>query len=140
MVGIAIPSKPCNIIKKDAMLWHRCFPVNLVKSLWTSFFRTPRGNCFFMSFDSTCKVFPGYQVRLCSSCFGFSWPYSLCLFLWFNEQRHSEPCQTSKLELFEKIVNDWKSFTFWKRFLTGLWIRLCWIKSKLLALACYMLK
>ena len=71
-------------------LWHRCVQVNFVKLLRTSFvklLRTALSHCFFMSFDSANKVFPGSQVGLCSSYFGFSWPYSICLFLWFNEQK-----------------------------------------------------
>ena len=38
-----------------------------------------------LSLGSSSKVFPGSQVRLCSSYLGFSWPYSICLFLRFND-------------------------------------------------------
>ena len=49
-----------------------------------------------------------------------------------------------KMELFAKIVNDWKSLTIFAnlylRCLTGLWKRLCCRQGKLLARICYMLK
>ena len=57
---------------------------------------------------------------------------------------YSEPCQKFKMELFAKIVHDWKSLTIFTklqlRCLAGLWIRLCWIQGKVLAHVCYMLK
>ena len=44
---------------------------------------------------------------------------------------YSEPCHTSKMELFAKIVTSNK-VTSLLRCLKGFWIRNCWMKSKLL--------
>ena len=50
------------------------------------------------------KVFPVFQVCL----------YFITLFLFvvmtYWTKAYSEPCQTSKMERFTQIVNDWKSF------------------------------
>ena len=50
-----------------------------------------------------------------------------------NPEAYSEPCQTSKMDCFAKIVNGWKSLkavnnsckALHLRFLTEFWIRLC---------------
>ena len=50
-----------------------------------------------------------------------------------NPEAYSEPCQTSKMDCFAKIVNGWKSLKAVNysckalnlRFLTEFWIRLC---------------
>ena len=81
-------AQACNFIKKR--LWYRCFPVNFVK-----FLRTPLDDCYFIFFipifwqwllDIT--MFPGQLLT------GISKVYS-------------ESCQTSRMDLFTKIVHDW---------------------------------
>ena len=73
------------------------------------------------------KVFPVLQVHLSSLYLGLHLPHLICLILWFTEQEHRkgaylEPCQTSKTELFEKMINDWKLLTiFTKRFILDAW-------------------
>ena len=54
---------------------------------------------------------------------GFFILFCFCkLFGWMKKDAYSEPCQTSKMELFAKIVNGWKPLTvFTKRFLLYVW-------------------
>ena len=67
-------------------------------------------------------------------CFAFA-IYGSFVFIVYWEV-YSDSCQTSKIELFGKLVNEWKLLTFFLktlhlRRLIGFWMRLSWIKSKL---------
>ena len=41
--------------------------------------------------------------------------YDLFIFMVYWPEAYSEPCQTSKIELFAKIVNEWKLLTIFKK-------------------------
>ena len=46
-VFFLIKLQACNFIKKRP--WHRCFPVNFAKFKRTHFYRTPLGDCFYIT-------------------------------------------------------------------------------------------
>ena len=71
------------------------------------------------SFDYVVRVVSSvssYLVYLCSlpeSCHR-----KVCIFLFFMvywREAYSEPCQTSKIVLFAKIVNEWKLLTIFEK-------------------------
>ena len=49
--------RPVTLFKKR--LWHRCFSVNFVKFITTSFSQNTSWRLLVYSIDSACKVFPG---------------------------------------------------------------------------------
>ena len=82
--------RPANSLKKR--LWHRCFPVNFVKYLKNTIFTV-----HLRAITSTSFIFEFFLFVL---------SYIL-LSLQINStpESYSEPCQTSKMELFATIVN-----------------------------------
>ena len=58
------------------------------------------------------------------------------VFMVYWVEAYSDSCQTSEMELFAKLVNNWKLLTFSQKLhlirLTVFWIRHSWIKIKLL--------
>ena len=63
----------------------------------------------------------------CKSCFkGFPWGLSvLYIFVYFHgfwTDAYSEPCQTFKMELFTKVINEWKLLTILeKKIMLDVW-------------------
>ena len=74
---IPVPeSQTCNFIKKR--LWHRCFPVNFAKFLWTTFLKNTSGRLFVLliasqsSSKKSIKSGTVWSVLCDSPCFRFS--------------------------------------------------------------------
>ena len=133
--------RPVTLFKKR--LWHRCFSVNFAKFLGTRFLqKTSRWlllkvrkftNLFCLT------TFSFNYFKSSASSFFLVFPvtcYLVICYLWYsnwfknetfvtlegNSEAYSEPCQTSKTEVFTKIVNAFSFFTnFAKSSILGVW-------------------
>ena len=80
---IKLQPQPATLLK--ASLWFRCFPVNFAISKNTFSYRTPLDDCFLTLQAWTAKVI-------------------------FKIKAYWKLCQTSRIDLFEKIMNGWTIF------------------------------
>ena len=94
--------------------------------------------CKFIKIETLAQVLSSEFCKISKNTFSYRTPPVAA-----SAEVCSQPSKF-KMELFAKIVNNWKSVTIFTnlhlRCLAGVWIRLCWIQGKLLARVCYMLK
>ena len=93
---------------KVAGLSHRCFPVNFVKFLRTSFYRTPLGDCFWWVFG--CCGTHTFFIRRVLQCNIFSFTIYLKAFIFFEGSKydswvHESVCCLSHLSKTEYLRN-----------------------------------
>ena len=75
-----------------------------------------------VSFASKLFGFKEVFSHVCSLYLRLSLPFGLFVFMVYSTEVFSEFRQTSKIKLFAKIVNDWKSLTiFTKSFILDVW-------------------